>query len=117
MIDAGFDLLAERFADIPDKTSRRKMARQAARSVLPNATETRIFVTANARGWRHFIEMRCNEHAEVEIRKVAGAILRVLQAEAPNLFQHLLAPTGRVVDDRDRATDTERGAANKQSRA
>ncbi len=78
--------LAARFAHLPDPTARRKMARQAARSVLPNATETKIFVTANARAWRHFIELRCSEHAEVEIRKVAAAILARLQREAPNLF-------------------------------
>ena len=74
------------FAPVGDKTLRRKMARQAARSVLPNATETKVFVTANARALRHFIELRCNEHAEVEIRKVAGEILHVLQEEAPNIF-------------------------------
>lgn len=74
------------FASVPDKTLRRKMARQAARSVLPNATETKIFVTANARALRHFIELRCNEHAEVEIREVAFQMLGVLQKEAPNLF-------------------------------
>ena len=34
---------------------RRKQARQAARAVLPNATETRIVVTGNYRAWRHFI--------------------------------------------------------------
>ena len=62
------------------------MARQAARAVLPNATETKIVVTANARAWRHFIEMRASEHAEPEIRKLAITILRVLQQEAPNLF-------------------------------
>lgn len=74
------------FAGVSDKTLRRKMARQAARSVLPNATETKIFVTANARSLRHFIELRCNEHAEVEIREVAFQILGILQREAPNLF-------------------------------
>jgi thymidylate synthase (FAD) len=73
-------------SQVPDKTLQRKMARQAARSVLPNATETKIFVTANARALRHFIEMRCSEPAEVEIRKVATEVLRVLQREAPNLF-------------------------------
>jgi thymidylate synthase (FAD) len=78
--------LQERFRDEPDKTLRRKMARQAARSVLPNATETRIFVTANARALRHFIEMRASRHAEVEIRKLAVAMLRLLQVESPNLF-------------------------------
>ncbi len=78
--------LAERFADVQDRTQARKMARQAARSILPNATETKIFVTANARALRHFIEMRCSEHAEVEIRKLAAAMLDVLQKEASNLF-------------------------------
>lgn len=78
--------LARTFAREPDPMLRRKLARQAARSVLPNATETRIFVTANGRAWRHFIEARANEHAEVEIRKVAIKILRVLQRESPNLF-------------------------------
>lgn len=78
--------LMVRFGTIEDKTARRKMARQAARSVLPNATETKIFVTANARALRHFIEMRCNEFAEVEIRKVAAEILRILQRESPHLF-------------------------------
>lgn len=78
--------LIGRFKDVEDKTLRRKLARQAARSILPNATETKIFVTANARALRHFIELRCSEHAEVEIRKVAAAVLRVLQKEAPNLF-------------------------------
>lgn len=75
-----------KFQAVEDKTLRRKMARQAARSVLPNATETKIFVTGNARSWRHFIELRCNEHAETEIRMVAGRVLEILQKEAPNLF-------------------------------
>lgn len=77
--------VAELHPDEP-KTARRKMARQAARSVLPNATETKIFVTANARALRHFIEMRAHPAAEVEIRKLAVAVLRVMQAESPNLF-------------------------------
>jgi thymidylate synthase (FAD) len=78
--------LERRFTDVPEKTLRRKLARQAARSVLPNATETKIFVTGNARALRHFIELRGSEHAEVEIRKVAVEILRIMQQEAPSLF-------------------------------
>jgi thymidylate synthase (FAD) len=80
------DGLAARFAHIEDRTLRRKKAREAARSVLPNATETRIFVTANARALRHFIEMRGDQAADVEIRKVAIALLERLREEAPNLF-------------------------------
>lgn len=69
-----------------DRTTRRKAARQAARSVLPNATETKIFVTANARALRHFIEQRGSAFAEPEIRKLSGVLLDVLQKDAPNLF-------------------------------
>jgi thymidylate synthase (FAD) len=78
--------LAARFAGIEDRTLRRKKAREAARSVLPNATETKIFVTANARALRHFIEMRGDAAADAEIRKVALAILGVVREESPNLF-------------------------------
>lgn len=78
--------LARKYTDVTDKTLRRKLARQAARSVLPNATETKIFVSANARALRHFIEMRASREADVEIRKVAVRILKIMQAEAPNLF-------------------------------
>ena len=67
-------------------TDRRKAIRQAARSVLPNATETKIFVTANVRAWRHFIEMRGAVYADWEIRAVALQILDLLQEEAPLLF-------------------------------
>ena len=54
--------------------------------MLPNATETMIFVTANARALRHFIELRGCEFAETEIRQVALEFLRIMQTEAPNLF-------------------------------
>lgn len=65
---------------------RRKSAREAARAVLPNATETKIFVTGNGRAWRHFIELRGDIHAEAEIRALACDVCRVLQKEAPNLY-------------------------------
>ena len=74
------------FKDEPDKTHRRKLARQAARSVLPNATETKIFVTANARALRHFIELRGSRYAETEIRQLAVKVLEIMKKEAPNLF-------------------------------
>src|SRR3954452_6235435 len=78
--------LEKRSADLPDGTLCRKQARQAARAVLPNATETRIVVTGNFRAWRHFIAMRATEHADVEIRALAVECLRQLQAEVANVF-------------------------------
>ncbi len=73
-------------ADEPKATLRRKRARQAARVVLPNCTETKIVVTANARAWRHFVELRAAPTADAEIRRLAIAVLRLLQKEAPEIY-------------------------------
>ena len=69
-----------------ERTEIRKGARQAARSVLPNATETKVFMTVNGRALRHFIEMRGSRHAEPEIRACAVMICKMMQNVAPNLF-------------------------------
>lgn len=74
--------------DIP-KRDRRKRVRQTARSVLPNSTETKLVVTGNVRAWRHFIEMRAAAAADLEIRRLAVEVYRILATEAPNLFQHM----------------------------
>jgi thymidylate synthase (FAD) len=66
---------------------RRKWARQAARSILPNACETKIFVTGNSRSWRHFVELRGSVHADSEIRLLAVEVCRVLKQESPNIFR------------------------------
>ena len=78
--------LMERYAWVGDKVHRRKMAREAARGVLPNSTETKIVVTANARAWRTMLELRSSEGAELEIRRLAVATLRLLTQEAPGFF-------------------------------
>ena len=56
-LNQALDALLPR-SSFSSNTDRRKAVRQAARAVLPNATETKIFVTANVRAWRHFIELR-----------------------------------------------------------
>ena len=65
---------------------RKKRARQAARALLLNAADTKIVVTGNARAWRHFCEMRGSSTAEIEIRRLAVAVLRSLRQEAPHIF-------------------------------
>src|SRR5437773_3852143 len=81
--------LMERYGWVADRVHRRKMAREAARAVLPNATETKIVVTGNARAWRTMLELRASEGAELEIRRAAILALRLLQREAPGFFSDL----------------------------
>lgn len=78
--------LMTKYEWVTDKIHRRKMAREAARSVLPNATEVKIVVSGNVRAWRTMLELRLGEGAELEIRRMAVACLRLLQVEAPALF-------------------------------
>jgi thymidylate synthase (FAD) len=78
--------LMTRYAWVGDKVHRRKMAREAARGVLPNSTETKIVVTGNARAWRTMLELRSSEGAEFEIRRCAITIIRTLAGEAPGFF-------------------------------
>lgn len=78
--------LMEQYAWVTDRVHRRKMAREAARGVLPNSTETKIVVTANARAWRTMLELRAGEGADLEIRRMAVAVLKLLKAEAPGFF-------------------------------
>ena len=84
-VDAVEQLMA-RYEWVESKVHRRKMAREAARSVLPNATEVKIVASANVRAWRTMLELRLGEGAELEIRRMAVACLRLLQQEAPALF-------------------------------
>lgn len=80
------DINMDRFKHITDKVHRRKVARESARAVLPNGTETKIVVSGNCRAWRTVLELRCGEGAEREIRRAALKLLALLQIEVPSMF-------------------------------
>ena len=89
-------MIEKDLTDIEDKTLRRKRAREAARSVLPNCTETKIFVTGNARAWRHFIELRGSIHADAEIQRLAIAVMTKLKDAAPHIFGDYEIKNGEI---------------------
>lgn len=63
-----------------------KEAIEDARFVLPNACDTKMIVTMNARSLRNFFRLRCCNRAQWEIRAVADEMLRLCKAAAPSLF-------------------------------
>ncbi len=65
----------------------RKQAREAARSVLPNATETKFVVTGNMRAWRDVLKKRMAPAADAEMQQFAQAVYNHLKELAPNTFQ------------------------------
>ncbi|UXE03122.1 ThyX-like thymidylate synthase [Mycobacterium phage Happiness] len=67
----------------------RKKAREAARAVLPNMTNSPMVVTGNHRAWRYVIKARYHEAADAEIRELAGELLAQLREIAPNTYQDI----------------------------
>lgn len=62
-------------------------ANQDARFVLPNAAETKIIVTMNARELLHFFHQRCCNRAQWEIRTMAEEMLKLAKKVAPTIFK------------------------------
>jgi thymidylate synthase (FAD) len=62
-------------------------ANQDARFVLPNAAETKIIVTMNARELQHFFRQRCCNRAQWEIRAMAEKMLKLVKKVSPVIFQ------------------------------
>jgi thymidylate synthase (FAD) len=67
----------------------KKTARGAARSVLPNAAETKLVVTGNLRAWLEFFDKRLSDGADEEIRELSIAVLNAIRPFAPNTLQEI----------------------------
>lgn len=80
------DALMTRYAWLDDRVQRRAVAREAARGVLPSSVATSVVVTASARAWRALLARHAAEGADLEMRRLGVAMLRVLQDEAPGFF-------------------------------
>lgn len=65
-----------------------KKAIEDARFVLPNACETKIICTFNARSLLNFFSLRCCNRAQWEIRDVATQMLMLVKKVAPNIFKN-----------------------------
>lgn len=81
MLESGMD----------EKTANRaaeKKAIEDARFVLPNACDTKMIVTMNARSLQNFFRHRCCNRAQWEIREVAEQMLQLVCSVAPNIFKN-----------------------------
>ena len=74
---------------LPEKQARAKASKQAnedARFVLPNACETKMVVTMNARSLQNFFHLRCCSRAQWEIRELAEKMFTLVYPVAPHIF-------------------------------
>ena len=84
--------VAEGMDEKKAKSAARKKAQEDARFVLPNACETQLVVTMNARSLLNFFRHRCCNRAQWEIRDLAEQMLMLVREAASHLFAHAGPP-------------------------
>lgn len=84
-----YKALMAQIGNFYDKLVELGVPKEDARMVLPNACETRMVVTMNARELFHFASLRCCSRAQWEVRALANEMVRLVKEVAPTLFKHL----------------------------
>lgn len=82
------EFLSEGYSDKKSKSFAEKKAIEDARFVFPNACETKMIFTMNARTLMHFFKHRCCDRAQWEIRNMADAMLELVKEVSPTLFKY-----------------------------
>jgi len=59
------------------------VASETARMILPETTQTKLYMKGSVRSWVHYLELRLKENTQKEHRQVAQAILPHFQSEFP----------------------------------
>jgi len=59
------------------------VAKECARMILPMATETTIFMTGSVRSWIHFLQIRDDSHAQLEVQLIAKEIKKLFVENLP----------------------------------
>lgn len=83
-----FAALMQQIRSTYDELAALEIPKEDARYVLANATETKIVATFNVRSLQHFLELRCCNRAQWEIRALANLMLAEVKKVAPLLFKN-----------------------------
>ncbi len=81
-----FRNLVKNSKEVYDKLLLLGIDKEDARYCLPNASETKIIVTMNARELLHFFSLRLCRRAQWEIREMAKEMLKLVKNICPHIF-------------------------------
>lgn len=65
------------------------MPAEEARKVLPGCMATTLYGTGNAEAWGHFFKMRCDKHAQADVRALADSLLEQFKKVLPGIYDDL----------------------------
>lgn len=87
-LEAKFEAALKNLQDVYNNLTEEGVPAEDARYILPNATESKIVVTMNARALHNFFELRCCNRAQWEIRTLANMMLAEVKKVAPVIFEN-----------------------------
>jgi thymidylate synthase (FAD) len=79
------DIAFEAYQDLLDNG----IAKECARMVLPLATSTTLYMKGSIRSWIHYLQIRCDEHTQLEHRLIADEIKVIFKEQFPNIYSAL----------------------------
>src|SRR5690606_26951868 len=65
------------------------VAKECARMILPQCTQTTLYMTGNLRSWIHFLDLRGDPHAQKEAQEIAREIKKIFVRECPVIAEAL----------------------------
>ena len=65
------------------------VAKECARFILPLTTSTKIYMKGSIRSWLHYLQIRTDEHSQIEHREIAEAIQKIFNSNFPNISKAL----------------------------
>lgn len=80
------DDLQEQIGGVYRRLLERGVARECARMILPECTQTRLYMSGTIRSWLHYLNLRLKKPTQLEHRRVAWAIVEALQPHLPLLL-------------------------------
>lgn len=83
------DRLLEHSQSIYSEMLNAGVAKECARFILPITTQTRIYMKGSIRSWIHYLQIRCDEHSQLEHRQVGEAIRAIFTQQFPNISKGL----------------------------
>ena len=67
------------------------VAKECARFILPESTRTTLYMKGSIRDWIHYLQIRCDDHAQLEHRQVAKEIKEIFNTNFPNISKALMS--------------------------
>jgi len=83
------DKAIEKAFDTYEELISHGVAKECARMVLPLATSTTMYMKGSIRSWIHYLQIRCDDHTQLEHRLIADEIKSIFKEQFPNIYSAL----------------------------